>query len=75
MTSTLSNSSRPLMTEKGAAIYLSMAVPTLRKWRVQGGGPAFCKLGKAVRYDMADLDDWIAERRFASTSAMAGVRP
>ena len=69
-----SNSSRPLLTETDAAIYLSMAVPTLRKWRVQGGGPSFLKLGRAVRYDVADLDNWIAERRFTSTSAMAGAR-
>ncbi len=74
MTSTLSNSSRPLMTEKDAAIYLNMAVPTLRKWRVQGGGPVFLKLSRAVRYDVADLDAWIAERRRASTSAEAGAR-
>ena len=63
-----------LLTENDAATYLSMAVPTLRKWRVQGGGPVFLKLSRAVRYDMADLDAWIAERRRASTSAEAGAR-
>ena len=68
------NLSTSLLNEKVAARYLSLAVPTLRKWRVHGGGPVFMKLGKAVRYDLADLDTWIAERRFASTSAMAGAR-
>ena len=64
-----SSNSHHLVDESAAAKYLSLAVPTLRKWRVAGGGPAFMKFGRAVRYDMADLDGWIACRRHSSTSA------
>ena len=36
---------------------------TLRQWRWLGIGPAYVKLGKAVRYSAGDLDAWIAENR------------
>lgn len=48
-----------LINENEAARRLGLAVPTLRKWRVHGGGPPFLKLGRAVRYDTADLDAWV----------------
>lgn len=59
----------PLMNEHEAARSLSLAVPTLRKWRVHGGGPPFLKLNRAVRYDPSDLSAWLAARRFDSTTA------
>ncbi|MFT4116575.1 helix-turn-helix transcriptional regulator [Bradyrhizobium sp.] len=40
---------------------------TLAKRRCDGTGPAFFKLGRAVKYDRADLDAWIASRRRTST--------
>ena len=65
------SSKRPqLVPERDAASYLHMAVPTLRKWRVFGDGPPFYKLGRNIRYDIADLDAWIAARRYTSTSAV-----
>lgn len=44
-----------------AAQYLGLAVSTLNKWRCyQQEGPAYIKLGKAVRYRQEDLDAYIA---------------
>lgn len=51
-----------------AARHLSLAPNTLEKLRVTGGGPRFVKLGRAVRYRMADLEAYIAERVVSSTS-------
>jgi hypothetical protein len=32
---------------------------TLQNWRGLGRGPLYRKFGKAVRYDVADLEAWI----------------
>lgn len=35
---------------------------------VRGDGPPMVKIGRSVRYRVADLRDWIAARRVNSTS-------
>jgi predicted DNA-binding transcriptional regulator AlpA len=40
----------------------TLAVATLAKLRVLGGGPPFIKLGARVVYDAADVDAWIAAK-------------
>jgi excisionase family DNA binding protein len=50
------------------AAYLNVAVQTLARWRCEGGGPAFFKLGSRVRYERDDLDRWLDARRRKSTS-------
>jgi len=55
-----------------AATYTGLAAATLEGLRCRGGGPQFIRYGrKAVRYRVADLDAWIAERTVASTSEVA----
>ncbi len=49
-----------------AAAYLDLAPSTLSKARVYGTGPAFFRLGRAVRYRREDLDQW--RNRFRATS-------
>lgn len=56
---------------KQAAEYLNLGASTLEKYRLYGGGPKYCKLGKIVVYDPADLDEWLSANRRASTSAAA----
>jgi len=36
---------------------------TLELWRRQGRGPAFLRLGRRVRYDMRDVETWMAAQR------------
>ena len=58
-----------LLTTKEAAAYLRLATPTLERFRLTGGGPAFCKMGdKAVRYRKEDLEDWLTSCLRRSTS-------
>ena len=66
----MSNPNQPLNTlnTEGAAAYLGLAESTLEKARVTGTGPDFVKLGRAVRYRVADLDGWLASRVVSSTS-------
>lgn len=43
-----------------AAEYLGLAASTLEKMRLCGEGPDFIRLGgRAIGYDVKDLDDWL----------------
>ena len=57
-----------LLRTAGAAAIIGLSVSTLNKLRCSGGGPAFLKLGRAVRYKPVDLKDWLDSRRVISTS-------
>jgi predicted DNA-binding transcriptional regulator AlpA len=57
-----------LLREAEAARRLGTSVRTLQKWRCNGKGPRFVRLSRAVRYDPADLDTFIAVGRRTSTS-------
>jgi hypothetical protein len=50
---------------------LTVPVMTLRRWRREGSGPVYVKLGSgrnsAVRYPTADLEVWLASRLRQST--------
>ena len=49
-----------LLREIDAATYLGLAPKTLSRWRWAGKGPAFHKLGSAVRYSVQELDSFIS---------------
>lgn len=53
---------------KGAAERIGLASKTLENMRTKGGGPRFMKLGRAVRYRVADLDAWMSAHVVSSTS-------
>ncbi|PLU02965.1 helix-turn-helix transcriptional regulator [Sinorhizobium medicae] len=53
---------------RDAAKYVGLAKSTLDKFRIEGGGPVYLKLGKAVVYEVADLDAWCAASRRAHTA-------
>ena len=53
---------------EAAARYLALSAHTLECYRSLGGGPAYHKFGKWVRYSVEDLDTWAASCR-RSTAA------
>lgn len=57
-----------ILTTREAAAYCRLGKPTLERFRITGGGPAYLKLGGAVRYRRCDLDAWLAARLTRSTS-------
>lgn len=59
------------MNPNQAGAYLGLASQTLARWRIEGGGPQFLKLGSRIRYDVADLDAWLNARVRRSTSGPA----
>ena len=69
MSEPITNDPMPrLLNEREAAQFLTLKVATLRRWRWSGSGPAFIKLGGAVRYDPADLEAFEMSGRRSSTS-------
>jgi predicted site-specific integrase-resolvase len=52
-----------LVDEHRAATILGLSVKTLRRWRWAGREVPYIKLGNAVRYDLSDLDAYIAAGR------------
>lgn len=46
-----------------AAKLLSASPQTLRNWRFMGKGPTYSKKGRMVRYQVADLLDFMAAGR------------
>ncbi len=61
-----------LLRTYAAADYLGLSKSTLEKLRVTGGGPIFASLGRAVVYDVADLDAWVVANKRRSTSDNRG---
>jgi hypothetical protein len=45
----------PLLTEVAAAKFLNVSTRTLQAWRMKDQGPAYIKVGRAIRYRSDDL--------------------
>jgi predicted site-specific integrase-resolvase len=63
---------REMLDAGQAAQYLQIAVQTLARWRAQGIGPAFVKVGGLVRYEVADLNEFLDARRRIPTLVSRG---
>lgn len=57
-----------LLTAKQVAEQYGPSPATLAKMRLSGTGPVFVKLGRRVAYRLEDLEVWVEENRFRSTS-------
>jgi hypothetical protein len=55
-------SNQPL-TEIEAASRLGLKAATPRAWRNQGRGPAYLRLGRAIRYLTTDIDEFLQSNR------------
>ncbi len=58
------------LTEREVSDVLGLSVATLRAWRHRGQGPRFLRLGRAVRYLPADLEDFVR-----ASAVDAGTEP
>lgn len=52
-----------LLNEKQASQLLGCSVAALRKWRLLSKGPAYCRVGRLVRYSEADLAAYLDANR------------
>jgi hypothetical protein len=66
---------QPLLTEDDLAFWLKVSKSALRKWRLEGRGPAFVKLGRersqgaVVRYQPNAVRSWLADMPVGGTTA------
>ena len=56
-----------LVTEDEAATLLRVSLTSVRRWRREGRGPVYRKIGRSVRYRREDLADFIATSRCIET--------
>ena len=49
---------REFITDVEVAARYSLNLRTLRGWRIYGRGPKFRKLGRSVRYDVRELEEY-----------------
>lgn len=59
------------LSTKEAAKFLGVSVPTLRRW-TKAGLPAIRKGQRWIRYDVADLDQWLANHKAGSSGSPPG---
>jgi hypothetical protein len=63
-----------LFDSEGAGRYLGGERPfsprTLERWRLQGRGPRYVRIGRSVRYKQSALDDFLRAGERSSDSAM-----
>jgi len=52
----------PLLDDDAVARLFGIATNTLAKWRCRGHGPRFIKVGSAVRYRLADIEEYLRRR-------------
>lgn len=65
-----------LIPSREAAAFIGVSPATLENWRVRGEGPAFVKTpGKTgkVLYEPAQIQKYLAQRRFSSTAQAAAA--
>ncbi len=52
-----------------AATMLGLKKNTLDIWRLRGVGPKFVKMGRTVRYRLADIEDFIQSHTIQKTNS------
>lgn len=53
---------------KQLAQRLGLHFHTLEKWRVEGKGPPFIRIGRTIKYRWWEVEKWMNERQFKNTS-------
>ncbi len=60
-------SNNQFLNRKQAAEFLNLKKCTLEAWAIRGGGPAFVKFGRAVRYRVSDLEAYVKKQTRQNT--------
>ena len=62
------NQDTSLLDEAGFCRLANLKPSFVRKLRIFGGGPQFLKIGRCVRYRVADVETWLAGRARRNTA-------
>lgn len=72
--STTNNTTTNNLTTDQAASYLGNSPATLASWRVRkSDGPRFIRLGRSIRYRVADLDEWMLQHSGTCNADFGGA--
>lgn len=58
---------REYLTTEEVATMVGAKVRTLERWRQEGVGPLFTKVGHHVRYHIRDVQEWLESNRKVAT--------
>ena len=62
-----------LMPEREAAKLAGFSIAAFIKWRREGRGPRYIRVGRSIRYRLSDLLNWIEEHTVKQTSSSSTV--
>ena len=54
---------RQLLTTDELSAWLQIPKQTVYRWRSRGEGPRGYRVGKHVRYDLADVEQWLSAQK------------
>ena len=60
-----------VMTEPETAEHIGISLSGLRKWRNDGRGPAYVRLGRLIRYRRTDIEEWLEKRMISPAEPKA----
>ncbi len=52
-----------LLTETEVSGLLNCTKSALRRWRLEGSGPTFVRVGRLIRYDESDLTEYVEQHK------------
>jgi hypothetical protein len=58
-----------LVTEKETSDLIKVPLQTLRNHRSRGCGLPYLKLGRSVRYSLADIDNYLSARKISTDNS------
>ena len=71
----MSDAGARMITAAEAAQLMGFKPDTLRAWRRESRGPAYCQFGRAVRYALCDVERYIAAGRVGQREELGGQPP
>lgn len=66
-----SNDRTPLPGPADVAEYLGITVANLARWRWEGSGPPYRRVGRLIRYRWDEVDQWVEAQAFLTTPEAA----
>ena len=51
------------LSTKEVAMLIGFSAETLKRWRMNRGGPPYSMIGRAVRYRESEVSEWMQARR------------
>jgi len=60
------------LTESEASRQIGVSISGLRKWRKNGQGPRYIKLGRLIRYRSSEIQSWLAAHTVSPAEQQEG---